>query len=143
MPADILPAIPAIVAPAAPLATPPHDYRVFFDNPLHDEALRLLLLTPMSARPVSYARLTGDDGDGCPVQCGDPACCAIIPLATSESAISAHRYTAGLAPVLCGHPTADSGQHFACSIDHLTNALDACWRDHIRPGLRAQGHPTA
>jgi len=129
---------PTPAAPAPP--APPHDYRAFHLSP---EVVQLLLALPMHTRPDVYARLTGDDGDGCPVQCGDPACGAVIPLAQSESAIVAHRYTAGLAPVLCGHPTADSGQHFACSIEHLTNALDACWRDHIRPGLRAQGHPTA
>ena len=120
--------------PAQP-AQQPHDFRAWRLSP---DVVHLLLALPMHTRPAAYARVTGDDGDGCPVVCGDPACGAVLPLRASHSAIVAHRYTAGLAPVLCAHETADSGQHFACSLDHLRNALLACWDTHITPRVSAQ-----
>ncbi len=104
----------------------------------HLEALRL---TPMSARPGVYARLTldpsghGDDADNCPVWCDAPGCNAVVPLCRAYSpAVVVIRYAGqGVQALGCNDPSSDSGQHFGCSPEHAEAAMLYCWQTHIKP----------
>lgn len=112
-----------------------HDFRRYG---LSGDHVSVLLRLPMAHRPTVYAGLTGDDGDGCPVVCSAPGCGTVLPLRAAHGGRIEHNYTAGILPASrCAHPLADSGQHFACSLDHLRAALIACWDSHLRPAVDA------
>lgn len=117
---------------------PQHDFHAYAPAGVTPDVIRVLLSLGMEQRPIVYARLTGDDGDGVPVVCSAPGCGAVVPLCQAHGGRIEHNYTAGIAPASrCVHPLADSGQHFACSLDHLRAALFDCWDSHLRPAVDA------
>ena len=93
-----------------------------------------VLRIPMHSRPQVWASLTSQPGDTCPVVCGAPGCGRIHALRDSLSPIVAVRYGGlGVDPTSCEHETADSGQHFACCVEHLHAVVAHCWQEHIYP----------
>jgi len=116
----------------------PHDFRAYAPAGVTPDVVRVLLSIPMDQRLVTYARLTGDDGDGAPVICSAPGCGAVVPLRQAHCGRIEHNYTADIAPASrCGHALADSGQHFACSLEHLRAVLFECWDSHLTPQVNA------
>ena len=117
-----------------------HDFRAYAPAGVTPDVVRLLLAMQIDQRQATYARLTGDDVDGCPVRCGAPGCLAEIPLCQAHVARVKveHNYTAGIEPIIdCSHELAFSGQHCGCSLAHLRAAVIECWDNHLTPRIQA------